>query len=378
MSDAIPAATLLPKEERRLLRGHAWAYRNEFKELPALEDGALLDVFAANRRFVGRAFYQARGGIGARVLSPRQEPIDAAWIGGRIMAARLLRDRLFPGSAVYRWIHGESDGLPGLVADRYDGVVSLETTCAFYARRMDEIAALFLGQSGVRGVVAVVNGQPTRFGEVPDVAEIALEGFTVRFPLDRPQKTGLFLDQRLNRRAVEPFAPGARIFDGHCHAGLWTLHAARAGAARVLAVDTAALALDFARENAAANGFADRCEFVCADVEEALAGGARHDVVIIDPPAFAKGRDHQRQALTRYQSVNRAAMAALEPGGILITSSCSHFVDTPAFVDMLKRAAGSAGRRVWLLEMRGAGPDHPMLLSMPETAYLKCAVLRVG
>lgn len=377
MSDKPPVATLQPKEDRRLSRGHAWAYRNEFKQLPNLDDGALVDVYAADRRFVGRGFYQARGGIGVRLLTRRQEAIDRAFLAGRLRQARLLRERLFPDSDVYRWVFGESDGLPGLVIDRYGPVVSAETSCAFYGLHKDLLLELLLAEDGIEGVLLTINNAQTRAGAVPDFAEVTLQGVSVRFSLERPQKTGLFLDQRLNRKTVEAWAGGARVLDAHCHVGLWSVHAARAGAASVLGVDTAAGAVACAGENATRNGVQDRCSFECAEVEDVLRREGKYDVIVLDPPAFAKGRDQQRQALTRYQGLNEMALGALEPGGILITASCSHFVEDAAFLDMLKRAGAASGRMLQLLELRGAAPDHPVLLSMPETRYLKCAILRV-
>jgi 23S rRNA (cytosine1962-C5)-methyltransferase len=377
VSEKLPIVTLQPKEDRRMLRGHAWAYRNEFKQLPDLADGALVDVYSAERRFVARGFYQARGGIGVRLLTRRQENIDRDFFVARLRQARQLRERLFPSSDVYRWVFGESDGLPGLVVDRYGSVVSAETTCMFYQQNRDLLVELLLAESGVEGVLLNVNNAQSREGVVPDFAEVDLEGVSVRFSLERPQKTGLFLDQRLNRKAIEAWAGGARVLDAHCHVGLWSVHAARAGAAHVHGVDTAAGAIASAQENAVRNGVQDRCTFECADVDDVLRREAQYDVIVLDPPAFAKARDHQRAALTRYQALNQSALAAVAPGGILITASCSHFVDEAAFLDMIKRAGGGAGRTLQLLELRGAAPDHPVLMTMPETRYLKCAILRV-
>ncbi len=373
----VASATLNAREERRLLRGHLWAYRNEFKQLPGVEDGALLDVFAENRRFVGRGFYQAEGGIAVRLLTGRQEEIDAAFFAERIARARALREQLFPGQNVYRWVFGESDALPGFVADRYDAVVSIQSSCAFYRPWAEALAALFLDNDGIEGVRMQLGGDVLIFGQVPERSEFLIEGLRCGFQLEGAQKTGMFLDQRLNCLTVRPFARGARVLDGHCYAGLWSCHAALAGAESVFGVDTSSQAVAQARANAELNGVADRCAFSCEEVEAALARPDHYTVVILDPPAFAKSRALKVKALARYHALNTAALKALEPDGILITSSCSHFVAPEDFVEMLKQAASAARRRVTLLELRGASPDHPVLLSMPETAYLKCAVLRV-
>jgi 23S rRNA (cytosine1962-C5)-methyltransferase len=204
-----------------------------------------------------------------------------------------------------------------------------------------------------------------------------LNGLSFALNLDTSQKTGMFLDQRVNCRTLDSLAPGARVLDGHCYAGLWSCHAARAGATEVLGVDTSAPAIEAARGNAERNGFTGQCRFECTDIRIALNRGERYDVVILDPPALAKSRAQATRALGLYQALNRDAMNCVEPGGYLITSSCSHFVDTPAFVEMLKRAAAAVHREVWTLEVRGAAPDHPVLMSMPETSYLCCAVLRI-
>lgn len=378
MPDAIATATLKPKEERRILRGHLWAYRTEFQELPGASDGAVIDVYSSHRRFVGRGFYQAQGGIAVRVLTRHQEDLNTDFFRARIRAARELRERLFPGATAYRWIFGESDGLPGLVADRFGGAVVVQSSCAFYQPWMATIGALMLEEDGITGVRVQVAYHLETCGEVPDTISFELEGLQVALQLEGAQKTGMFLDQRLNRIAMVPFAAGARVFDGHCHLGLWACHAAKAGAREVVAVDSSASALDLARANAEANGVANAIDFRLGDVEEILVDEGPFDVVIIDPPAFAKGRSQAKKAGKRYLELNQAAIRATAPGGYLFSSSCSHFVPAADYLDILKRAAAAEKRTVQLLELRGAAPDHPVLLSMPETAYLKCAVLRVG
>jgi len=371
------AAALKPKEERRLLRGHLWAYRNEFQNLPEAGDGSLMDVFASNRKFVGRGFYQAAGGIAVRLLSCHQEPIDEAFFAARLDQARAFRAQCFPGSAAYRWVYGESDGLPGLVADRYGALVTVQTACAFYSPWAECLAACFLRAEGVEGVLFRGDGAPRLFGTLPEAVEFELEGLALQLDPWAAQKTGLFLDQRRNRLAAAPYAAGKRVFDGHCYHGLWSCHAAQAGASAVMGVDTSEAALATARGNAERNGVEGVCRFECADVEDALARGESYGLIILDPPAYAKTRVQLSKALTRYTALNKAAFDSLESGGVLVTCSCSHFVDSGDFHEMIKRAASGAGRRAWLLEMRGAAPDHPVLLSMPETAYLKCAILRV-
>ena len=380
MKSTIKSLTLNPKEDRRLLRGHLWAYRNEFKHLPeGIADGEVVDVFSDSRRFVGRGFYQTQGGIAVRIVTRHQEELDAEFFLARFASARALRARLFPGSSVYRWIYGESDGLPGLVVDRYGTVAVARAASVFYDACAGMIAEACMADNGACGVVFAWGNTTKTFGTVPELVPLDVDGVRAELNLAEAQKTGLFLDQRCNWQSIRAFAPGARVFDGHCYHGFWSCNAALAGAQSVLGVDTSEKAVEQAGRNAALNGVADKCVFVKSDVEKVLGEAANFfDVVVLDPPALAKNRTLVRKALPRYQAINELALGRIAPeGGILITSSCSHFVDTPTFLETVKYAATAAGRRVSLLEMRGAAPDHPVLLTMPETAYLKCAVLRV-
>ncbi|MBI3117802.1 MAG: class I SAM-dependent rRNA methyltransferase [Candidatus Hydrogenedentes bacterium] len=375
--EEVKSLTLKPREERRLQRGHLWVYRNELERDPLLPDGAVVDVFTDARRFVGRGFYQAAGGIAARLLSRRQEEIDEGFFRARLAAAQAWRARIFPGEDVYRMVFGESDGLPGLVVDRYGPLAVAHAACAFY-RRFQEALLPLLGEiAGVRGVIVEMQGTRAHHGEVHTPLEVAMEGVRLELDLREAQKTGLFLDQRWNSREIRRYAAGAAVLDGHCYHGIWTCHAALGGAAAVTAVDTSAPAVEQARRNAALNGVTDKCTFHCGDVEELLKAN-QYDVVVLDPPAFAKSRAQTKKALSRYQALNTNAMKALAPGGILITSSCSHFVSAEEFLEVLKRAAAAAHRQTWLLGMHGAAPDHPVLVQMPETRYLKCAMMRVG
>ncbi len=375
---AIARAVLKPKEERRLLRGHLWAYRNEFAWLPAsLTDGELADVYSHDGKLVGRGFYQAEGGIAVRVLCRQAHEVEKDFFRERIEAALRLRERFFPESRVYRWMHGESDGLPGLVADRFGAVVSVRTSCGFYEPFAQILADVFLGFNGVEGVLFEYRNAHQVFGDVPEEIEVTLDGVRLGFALSAGQKTGLFLDQRENCRLLDRVAPGARVFDGHCYIGQWSCRAVRAGAASVLGADTSQRAIDWARHNVALNGGSDRCQLECAPVERLLKSGARFDVVCLDPPALAKGRLSASKALELYLVLNRDGMKAVEPGGFLISSSCSQPVDMSLFLEMLKRAARSAQRQVTILELRGAPLDHPVLMEMPETSYLTCALLQI-
>lgn len=378
-AQTIPSATLKAREERRIQRGHLWCYRNEFISLPELEDGQIFDVYASNRRFIGRAFYQAEGGICGRILSFHQKDMDADFFRKRLREAGEMRNRLFPGERVYRWVHAESDGLPGLVIDRYDAVLSIQSSCMFYEKQKALLEELLLSHPDIKSLYFSFRDQSSTTGEsVAKEFQLQLNGLTLGLPIEDSQKTGLFLDQRENWPLVERFASQARVLDACCYHGLWGLHAARAGAAEVTCLDTSQAALNQAQANARLNSLEGQCTFLREKVEKHLQECAPYDLIILDPPAFAKSRKQQRVAFSLYENINSDALKKLSSGGILISCSCSHFLDREAFEEMLKRAARRAGRQVQILMQRGASPDHPVLTAMPETAYLKCAVLRIG
>ncbi len=372
----IPVITLKPKEERRILRGHLWVYRNEVASLPTLQDGDVADVFSSSRRFVGRGFYQQDGGIAVRIIAHHQHDIEPVFFRERLSQARILREQLFGGSSVYRWVFGESDLLPGLVIDRYDTVAVIQSDCVFYERYEEMLIKELLAVQGVTSVMTRFSGTKKWAGEKPDIVSLLLDGVRISLDFSETQKTGLFLDQRCNWRMMQRYATGKSVLDGCCYHGLWSIHAGLADAASVLGVDTSSSAIDHARRNCSLNGL-ETCIFEQADIEEKLAQGHSYDVIVLDPPAFAKHRAQTKKALSRYENLNALAMTALSPGGILIACSCSHFVSAEEFLEVLKRAARTTGRHAQLLEMHGAAPDHPVLLTMPETAYLKCAALRM-
>jgi 23S rRNA (cytosine1962-C5)-methyltransferase len=368
-------STLKEKEDRRILRGHPWAYRNEFAQLPVdAPDGAIIDVFAANRRFIGRGFYQAAGGIAVRMLARHQIEVDKDFWADRLSHARSYREPQF--GTVYRWVHAESDGLPGLVVDRFDCVAVVESSCAFYREHANALAKALLATEGIRSVRMTFSGVTETRGEEMGTVEVECEGLRLALDFSLSQKTGLFLDQRINSRDIRRWSAGARVLDAHCYAGVWSCHAALAGAASVLGVDTSAPSLEMAKRNAALNG-CNNVNFECADIGSVLKRGDRYDVVVLDPPALAKSRAHLTPAFGRYLDLNTAAISSLNPGGILVTSSCSHFVTLTDFMEMLKRAVRGSQRTAWILDTRGAAPDHPVLMGMPETEYLKCVTLRI-
>jgi len=215
------------------------------------------------------------------------------------------------------------------------------------------------------------------FGET--TSSVICDIDTLKFSVNpgSSQKTGLFLDQRENWQLLERYVSGGSVLDGHCYVGAWGLHAAKYGAEKVVGVDTSESAISQARDHAERNGFSNTCQFQVNDIQEVLKEKEAYDVVILDPPALAKNRRYLNKATGLYRALNRDAIQAIRPGGYLITSSCSQPMGLEDLISVVKRAAGSAQRQARLLEIRGASPDHPVHLSMPETEYLHCLVLQI-
>lgn len=381
---------LKKKEERRVLRGHPWIFSNELQEVPAdTAPGEIVDVTTASGSFVGRGYINPRTLISVRLLSRHQEPIDAAFLKGRIVRARELRDALGFGSAC-RAVFSEGDGLPGLIVDRYGDTLVVQVLTAGMERMQDDIlgaltevyapAAIVLrNDSSSRALEGLMQEVRVAVGTVGGPVEFEESGIRYRADVLEGQKTGFFFDQRENRQALAGLVRGRRTLDCFCYVGAWALTAAKAGAAEVIGIDASEQAVRLASENAALNGLNAR--FVQADVFDALREyekrKERFGAIVLDPPAFVKSRAKVREALKGYKEINLRGMRLLEPGGILATCSCSHHIDEALFREMLIDAAWSAGRQARLLEMRSQSRDHPVLLAARETQYLKCAILQV-
>ncbi len=372
----------------RARAGHPWIYRSDVAEAEG-EAGDVVRVTDRAGRSLGRAFYNPRSEITLRIVTRDDEAVDEPWFRGRIERALAYREGLNIDADAYRLVHSEADGLPGLVVDRYGQYLVLQVGSAAVQRRLDWVLATLgdaLAPSGIllRGDAAsrkregLEVGIRVLSGEVPDLV-VAREG-PVRYEarLRTGQKTGSFLDQRENHGAAARYAKGAgSVLDVFSYAGGFALHAARV-AERVEAVDSSGGALDAARRNAELNGL-DNVTFTRASAFELLRErsdrGKLYDAVILDPPAFAKTRREVPKATRAYKEINLRAMKLLAPGGILVTCSCSYHFSRELMEDTLRSAAADAGRTMRLREWRGQSPDHPEVLTIPETRYLKCAIL---
>ena len=391
--EPIHSVRLKPGEENRLLAGHPWIYRNEVAGWPpSVEPGDLVDIHDSRNTFLGRGYLNPRSSIAIRLFGRDRLPVDQAFFATRIRQARAWRDKMLGGRSAYRVIHGEADGLPGLIVDRYGAVLAIQVLTAGMDRRLDLLVKALREVFAPQTIVAR-NDSPMRereglarerhvlFGELPPELVVQVNGLDVAVDLLEGQKTGLFLDQIDNYRLMERLAEGAEVLDCFCYTGLWGLHAARYGAARVTGLDQSAPAIAQATALAGRNGLAGRCTYRVGNVFDELKARDRRresfDLIVLDPPAFVKTRARLPEAVAGYKEINLRAMRLLRPGGCLITCSCSHHLPAEQFRQILQEAAGDVRRTVRLVAQGAQGHDHPVLLGMPESEYLKCFVLQV-
>ena len=377
--------------EQRVLGGHPWVFRSDIEREDGAADGLPVRVLTAAGRFLAMAVYNPRSQISLRILSRRDEPIDGAFIRGRVRRALDYRRR-FADLNSCRLIFAESDGLPAVIADKFGDVIVLQILCLGMERFKGDIVDALAQELSPRGIYER-NDVPVRelegltqqtgllFGEVPDRVEMQENG--VRFLVDvkEGQKTGFFLDQKENRAAIAPFVSGMRVLDCFTHTGSFALHAAHYGAAEVTGVDISEHACACALENARLNGVEDRVRFECANAFDFLraqqTAKEQYDVVILDPPAFTKTRSAVEGALRGYKEINLRGMKLTRDGGYFVTCSCSQHVTPDLFRGMLMEAQKDAHVQLRQIEWRTQGRDHPILLASPETQYLKCGIFQV-
>jgi 23S rRNA (cytosine1962-C5)-methyltransferase len=392
---SIPTVTLRPGRERALAVGRRWVYRSELGTVAAAaQPGDVVDVLSAQGAFVARGFYNPRSQLAVRVVTEdRDEAVDADLVRRRVAAAWQYRRRLADDPRCCRVIFAEADGLPGVIADRLGDVVVLQVLALGMARFQEVVVAALAELLLPRAIYArndgrvrVREGLPeergTVWGSLPERVEVEEGGIRLAVDPAGGQKTGHYLDQRANHLRLRQLARavGGEALDAFCHTGGFGLQALAAGCRRVTFLDSSAAAVAAALDNAAANGFAGRAEGVTANAFDQLRAfereGRRFDVIVLDPPAFARGRSTLDAAYRGYKDINLRAMRLLRPGGLLVTCSCSQPVSEDMFLRMLTDAAADAGCRMRLIERRGPGTDHPGLLGADETVYLKCAFLQ--
>jgi 23S rRNA (cytosine1962-C5)-methyltransferase len=372
----------------RWTQGHPWIYRSD---VAAAEESAPGIVRVTDRRgkFLGQALFSPKSEIRVRLLTRGEEPIDRAWWSARIGAAAQRRAGITANA--WRAVHGEADGLPSLIVDKYGSwVVTQLLSAGLEAARDDVIAAirevlapegiLLRNDAGVRRHEGLTQEVALAHGQVPELVEVSEDGVKYFAAPWSGQKTGAFLDQRENRMLVGRHTKaGGRALDLFAYHGSFALHLAR-HAREVVAVDQSAEALARGAENARLNGI-DNIQWREANTFDLLRELERReyfDTIVLDPPAFAKTKASLERAVAGYKEINLRAMKILTPGGVLFTSSCSYHVGRDVFLAMLEDAARDAGRRMELLAITGAAGDHPELLNVPETGYLKGVLLRAS
>ena len=393
------AAVILKKGEGRTLKaGGAWIFDNENEKVEGSpEDGSLVEVRDFDGYGMGTGFYNSRSKIRVRMMSRKAgQVIDRDFLRMRVQNAWDYRKKTVDTSSC-RIIFGEADFLPGLVVDKFSDVLVVQSLALGIDRMKEEILSLLveaLRADGVeiRGIyersdakVREQEGLPRQKGfigaEFPTRVQIVENGVRYEVDVEDGQKTGFFLDQKYNRLAIQRLCRDARVLDCFTHTGSFALNAGIAGASSVLGVDASQLAVDQARINAELNGLSDRVQFQCADVFDLLPElerqGEQFDVVILDPPAFAKSRASVKNATRGYRDINLRGMKLVRDGGYLATCSCSHFMTYELFTQTIAQAARSAHVRLRQVEYRTQAPDHPILWAADESYYLKFYIFQV-
>ncbi len=401
-----PITVVDPKGERSLRAGHPWVYDNVISGTAGeFTNGCITDVVSEKGTYLGSGLYSKNSKIRVRVLTDNaNETFGDAFFARRVKYAvdyrkTVMRDDL----DACRLIFGESDGLPGVTVDLFHDLLSAEILSygmemrkeILYSTLIRELSALGISVRGIyernESKIREIEGLPTGKGwyesaEISHtgdpVTEITENGIRYTVDVENGQKTGFFLDQKFNRRAVMRLSSGKRVLDCFTHTGSFALNAALGGAEHVTAVDISESAIRMAERNASLNGLNDRMDFLCTDVFDLLPkleaeGKKPYDFIILDPPAFTKSRKTVGSAEKGYKEINYRALKLLPRGGYFATCSCSHFMKNELFVEMLRSAAKDAGVSLKQIEMRQQGPDHPILWNVPETDYLKFYIFQV-
>ena len=388
-----PSVTLLGGGHRRAEGGHPWIYSNEVRmdaAAKALAPGGLVTLRRADDSPLGVAMFNPHTLLAARLLDrDTTRPIGRRFLARRIGRALKLRERLFD-VPFYRLVHAEADGLPGLVVDRFGQVLVVQSNAAGMAR-LEPVVLDSLGELLNPEAIVLRNDSPAReleglasearvaSGRLDGPVEVHEDGAVFRADLLAGQKTGWFFDQRDNRRFIATLARGARVLDLYCFTGGFAVQTARSGAAAVLGIDRSEAALALATATGDVNGVGQTCSFrrgeAFAEAASLAARGERFDVVIADPPAFAKSRKDMPAALRGYRKLARFAASVTAGGGILFVASCSFHVGAGEFAEAVRRGLADAGRAGRILRIAGADADHPIHPALPETAYLKTLTL---
>ena len=393
---SVPVLRLKRGEERRLRSGHLWVYSNEVDTdatpLKALTPGGEVVVEDSRGKPLGRAYANPHSLICARLFArdPNQS-LDRAFLEKQIAQAVNLREMMFEGGC-YRAVFGDGDGLSGLVIDRFNDTFVIQSGTAGMDAALDDIAAtldhlyhpqniVVKSESAVREQEGLSPMVQALKGELPEEVLLSENGVDYYAPLAEGQKTGWFYDHRAARRRILPLVAGARVLDVFSYCGAWGVLAAARGASAVTCVDSSARAIEFVQRNAELNGVADRMTTLAMEANAAMKDlilqGQRFDVVIIDPPAFIKRKKDFKNGLAGYHAINELAMRLVEPGGILVSASCSMHLSRDQLMDVVRSSGRHIDRFVQVFATEGQAEDHPVHPAIPETEYLKSVFSRL-
>jgi 23S rRNA (cytosine1962-C5)-methyltransferase len=384
----------LPKEAAlRVRQGHPWVYKSEIPAFPSdFALGELVELVDFKGRFVAIGYGNPKSVISLRILSRKKEKIDGDFFRRRISSAHDFRMKFFSGEKAYRVIYSEADLLPGLIVDRYGDHVVLQILTAGMERQTEAIISAVGDVLSPRSIVArndaasraiegLVVEKKVIMGELKGPVLISKNGLEFEIDLLEGQKTGFFLDQSENYKVLSGLVEGGEVLDAFCYIGGWSMHAAQFGAKAITGIDQSEKAVDQARRIALRNGFESRCRFEVANVFDILKAYEEekrsYDCIILDPPSFVKRRKEVENAVRGYKEINLRAMKLLRPGGFLVSCSCSYHLSRGRFREILADAAKDAKRELRLLSFQPQAKDHPILMALPETEYLKCVVLQV-
>lgn len=375
--------------------GHPWVYEGEIAAVKGRPtDGGVVECVSWNGTFLGRGFYNSRSKIRLRILTRNQGDIlNRRFLQKRLAWALKRRQQLYPQATSLRLVHAEGDLLPGLTVDRYGDALVMQCAALGMDQRQDDLASMLKELTGIEQVycrndlsVRRNDGLPLErhfWGEAfPTVRQIHVGGLAFDIDLVEGHKTGFYLDQADNHLALCQYVPaGGAVLDAFCYTGAFALQAAAAGAGTVLGIDTSEATVALAQRNAGHNGLSERCSFQVGNVFDQLRqlaqDGRQFDVAILDPPSFTRNRDAVDKALSGYKEINLRALKLLRPGGILVTFTCSYYVDRLHFETMLQQAAGDARRQLVVRQRLSQAGHHPEVISIPETGYLKGLVVEV-
>lgn len=389
---ALPRLRLQKGRIRRVLSGHPWVFSNELQDVPDLPPGSLVAVDDPGGEPLGMGYFNPATLIAVRWLQRGREGLPEHWIEERVREAVARREALCPGESCIRLIYGEADGLPGVIADRYGDALVLQVSTAGAELMRSRVEGRLREACGPALLVRKddspmrdLEGLPRTVEVLPPGTEpsshVHYLGLSLDVPLAEGQKTGLFLDQKENVKVfVKYVKKDATVLDVFCYLGVWGQAALKAGASSCEFVDASLQACERLDDSLKSNGLPD-CEIHNGDAFDVLAAlrreGKGFGAVVVDPPAFAKSKKHLPEAVKAYRRLNELAMALVEPGGLLVTCSCSYHLGREEFREILRESAARSKRQAVLLESRGQAPDHPVLLSFPEGEYLKVFFLRL-